>query len=594
MKTQSKREHEEQDVSSNGSDGQADATALAPGAEVEVEPRAAEESDVAGETTAGDGSAGTALGTDWLQEAQVPAPTTSTPATKGPVAGSIRIGTTILRTGLPRLSLDDRVGRILLSIVLAVLLWVYVVNLENPAQTTVFTGVPLQVRGLAPNLKLINQVPNVNTTVLAPQNVMATLTQADVRPYIDLSGTNEGVHEVPVRVEVVEAPQGSVDVSLFPRTVQVQLQAQVTQAFSISAQITGVPAFGGSSEPAQIDPAQVVVTGPDDAVARIASVVAPVDVQGQVSNQRGFITPVALDGNGQVIKDLTFDPATVEVVVPITTLDTNRVVSVNPQVVGQPAPGFRPSLITAEPNIVTICCTPSELQKVEFLDTIPIAITGTTSTIVTTTEVILPPNVSLYPGQSKFITVTVSVEALVTELELSIAPEVEGQQGQNSVVLSPTQLSVTLAGTFSQLQGLKPTDVRAILSLGNRGPGTYDIEPQIVVPNGVTVQGTAPQRVTVTIIAPTQVPPTPTPTAQPSATPTLTAEPTVTPPVTINPVPTPAAVASPTSTTLPSPSPSPSPPPQAPATPTHTVAPSPAPAGGQSLGELTPTITSTP
>jgi YbbR domain-containing protein len=589
MKTQSQREQEEQGVSSNGSDGQEDSIASAPVAEAEA--RADGEADVAGETVAGDGSEGTALGADWLQEAQIPAPEPSISPSKGPVAGGVRIGTTILKTGLPKLSLDDRVGRILLSIVLAVLLWVYVVNLENPAQTTVFTGLSLQVRGLAPNLKLVNQLPNVNTTVLAPQNVMATLTQPDVRPYIDLTGTDEGVHEVPVRVEVVEVPQGSVDVSLFPRTVQVQLQAQVTQAFSVSAQITGVPAFGGSSEPAQIDPAQVVVTGPDDAVGRIVSVVAPVDVQGQVSNQRGFIAPVALDGNGQVIKDLTFEPSTVEVVVPITTLDTNRVVSVNPQVVGQPAPGFRPSLITAEPNIVTICCTPSELQKVEFLDTIPVAITGTTSTIVTTTEVILPPNVSLYPGQSKFITVTVSVEALVTQLELSIAPEVEGQQGQNSFVLSPTQLSVTLGGTFAQLQGLKPTDVRAILSLGNRGPGTYDIEPQIVVPNGVTVQGTAPQRVTVTIIAPTQVPPTPTPTAQPSATSTPTIEPTVTPSIIVNPVPT-VGVASATSTASPLPSPSPSPQPQA--TPTHTVAPSPAPVGGQSLDAATPTTVSTP
>jgi hypothetical protein len=245
---------------------------------------------------------------------------------------------------------------------------------------------------------------------------------------------------------------------------------------------------------------------------------------------------------------------------------------------------------------VTICCTPSELQKVEFLDTIPVAITGTTSTIVTTTEVILPPNVSLYPGQSKFITVTVSVEALVTQLELSIAPEVEGLQGQNSVVLSPTQLSVTLAGTFAQLQGLKPTDVRAILSLGNRGPGTYNIEPQIVVPKGVTVQGSAPQRVAVTIIAPTQVPPTPTPTAQPSATPTLTTEPTGTPSIIVNPVPTVGVAASATSTALPapSPSPSPSPSPQPQAAPTHTAAPSPAPLGGQSLGEPTPTAASAP
>ena len=87
MKTQSQREQEEQGVSSNGSDGQEDPAASSPQAEMEA--RAAGEADVTGETVAGDGSEGTALGADWLQEAQVPAPEQSASPTKGPVAGGL-------------------------------------------------------------------------------------------------------------------------------------------------------------------------------------------------------------------------------------------------------------------------------------------------------------------------------------------------------------------------------------------------------------------------------------------------------------------------------------------------------------------------
>jgi len=50
---------------------------------------------------------------------------------------------------------------------------------------------------------------------------------------------------------------------------------------------------------------------------------------------------------------------------------------------------------------------------------------------------------------------TVNVEPLITTLQVSVAPIVEGQPEGASVIVSPHRLDLTLAGTFDQLQGLK-------------------------------------------------------------------------------------------------------------------------------------------
>lgn len=429
-----------------------------------------------------------------------------------------------LASAIPNMGLDDHAGRILLSILLAVLLWFYVVNLENPSQTTVFNDLTVDVRGLTTGLKLTKPIPPVNVRIQAPQNVLASLRPADVRPYVDLTGIGAGVHTVPVRADIRGAQTGNLSVTITPDSVQVQLEVEVTREFQVQVQVIGTPAFGYGSDPAQSEPGVVRVTGAEDAVARVSKIIISVDVDEKAGTQRGSKPPVAQDESGNEVTGLTFDPPQVQVVVPIKLLLNYKVVGVRADTRGQPAPGYRVSAITTDPNTVTICCSPTVLNGIQFLDTLPVSISGATFNVITRTELLLPPDVELYPGQTKTISVTVNVEPLVTTLQVSVAPTIEGQPDGVGVIVSPDRLDLTLAGTFDQLQSLKPTDVRAFINVQGRAPGTYEIRPQVVVPQGVKLEKASPESVTVTLIAPTPVPtstsaPIPTSTQPPVATP---------------------------------------------------------------------------
>ena len=403
------------------------------------------------------------------------------------------------------------------------------------------------MRGLSTGLKLINTLAPIKVTVQAPQNILTALRPGDVHPYIDLAGVSAGVHTVPIQVEVLNPQANSMSVSTNPDSVQVQLEIEATRDLPVEVRISGTPAFGYSVDAAQADPGTVRITGAQEIVGRVAKVIVTVNIDAQGGTQRGSRTPVALDENGNEITGLTFTPQRIQVVVPIKIGLTYKVVGVRADTRGQPAPGYRVSAITTDPNTITICCSPDVLKGIQFLDTLPVPITGTTSNVITQTQLLLPTDVELYPGQTKTISVTVAVEPLVTTLQLSVAPTVEGAPEGAGVIVSPDRLNLTLAGTFDQLQGLKPTDVRAVIDVSGKGPGTYELQPQIIVPQGVKLESSSPESTTVTILAPTPVPtntptPQPTPTAQPSA----TRQPTT------SPLASPASIASSTPTVVPS------------------------------------------
>jgi YbbR domain-containing protein len=418
-------------------------------------------------------------------------------------------------------SLDDQIGRIVLSMVLAILLWFYVTSLENPARVTEFNDMTIEQRNVGTSLKVINNLPTVDVSVQAPQNVMSTLRPADVHPFVDLRGLDTGVHQVPVKLEVNGAAGRSlISSSVAPSEVQVQIEAQASRTLTVAVRTEGTPAFGYGIEQPQVDPVEVSVTGSAEAVARVAQVVVAVNVTGEGTTQQGLKNPVALDANGQTVPGLTFSPESVQVVVPIKLLLSYKPVAVRANVAGNPAPGYSVVAIIPEPRSVTICCAPEEvLDPIQSLDTVPVGITNTTSTVITTTQLIIPEGVDLYPGQSTQVTVTIQLETFETNFTMAVVPRVEGLTPGFGAVVSPSSIDVNLAGTLAQFQQLRPEDVRALLDMEGRGPGTYEIEPQIVVPQGIRVASVQPPRLTVSVLAPTVSPPTPTSTALPTATP---------------------------------------------------------------------------
>jgi len=96
--------------------------------------------------------------------------------------------------------------------------------------------------------------------------------------------------------------------------------------------------------------------------------------------------------------------------------------------------------------------------------------------------------------------VKVSIEPIQSSQTVVITPEIQGLDPGYTFTVSPETVEVILSGPLPLLEALEDNDVRVVLDLFELPGGTHQIEPQIVVPEGVTAQSINPATVQVEIL----------------------------------------------------------------------------------------------
>ncbi len=103
--------------------------------------------------------------------------------------------------------LIERLGTLALSIVLALIVWLIAINQQDPlVQGEYSERVPVTVRGLGQGLQPVQDLSKetVRVVLRAPRSSWDNLTLDDFIAYIDLTGLDQGVHDVDVHAEVVD------------------------------------------------------------------------------------------------------------------------------------------------------------------------------------------------------------------------------------------------------------------------------------------------------------------------------------------------------------------------------------------------------
>ena len=417
----------------------------------------------------------------------------------------------------------ERLTRLVLAFLMALLLWLYVIGLENPARTQTYANLQLEVRGLAEGLAGRSTLPLVTVQVQAPEDVLRQLRAADFRPYVDATGLGAGRQTLKVQVG---RPNGLVQLQLDPAEVVVQLDQKTTGTFAVRLKTLGSPGVGYQLEgPQIITPTQIVVAGWQDQVARVNEVVAEVDISGRQTTQTAQVRPRALDGDGHEVAGLTYEPELVQIAVSIQLFVNLKTLPVRVAVEGDPAPGYHVTDISVAPTTLLVQGLPNDLEKLNSLDTAPVSIAGLSQTLSLAVPVVLPPGVLLSLDQPANVQVRVAVEEITTRTTLAVRVRAQGLEPGFEATLSPDQLDARISGPFEALQNIDPAQVGALVDLSGRGPGTYTLTPAVVPPLGTKLLSVTPPSLTVTITAL----PTPVPTSAPTLPPLPTPTPTVPP-----------------------------------------------------------------
>jgi YbbR domain-containing protein len=197
---------------------------------------------------------------------------------------------------------------------------------------------------------------------------------------------------------------------------------------------------------------------------------------------------------------------------------------------GQVASGYRISNVTVDPPIVTVFGSSQAIdQSPGYLETVPISATNAQADVIERVPLNLPGGISMLGDPA--VQVRVQVEAIQGGLTVQRPLTMQGLAHGLEAKLSPDTIDVILTGPLPKLQALKPDDVRVVIDLGNLGPGTHQIKPQAIVPQGIVAETMLPATIQVTIgpVGTLNLSPIATPTMTPTKTKGALATPVLTP-----------------------------------------------------------------
>ena len=404
----------------------------------------------------------------------------------------------------------NNLSTFILSLILALIVWVVAASEENPIKTDVFgSRIPIQPRNLPAGMEIYGDwTQQVQVRIRAPQSSWEVLTPEKFEAWVDLEGLPPGDNEVPVQVTCSDRMVRILEVR--PDTVNIPLDIRREVTMTVQVNLVGSPALGYTNGSPIVEPREVVVRGPASLVDQVAQVSAYLDLRGARQDVERTINLQARNAQGQTLFDraLILEPKIVQVRVPIKQLHGFKDVAVRVIMQGQVASGYRVSNVSVEPSIVTIVGSPAIVDQVPgYVETMPLDLTGAQADIIETVPLTLPRGVSVLgeQGVQVHIEVTPIQGGLTVQRRLTIQGLREGLKAR----ASPEVVDVILSGPLPRLEVLKPSEVVVILDLLNMRAGVYKVEAKdlkVVVPEGITVENILPGIIEVEILPVRKIP----------------------------------------------------------------------------------------
>ncbi|MGN0342928.1 MAG: YbbR-like domain-containing protein [Roseburia sp.] len=377
----------------------------------------------------------------------------------------------------------------LAALIFAVILWLVVVNVDDPTQSKNFSAtVTVENAGYMAEQGKYFEIPESELTVTfkvsAVRSIMGNLSNSDFKAVANMENieqTEDG-YRVPLEITATRYTS-SVKFSNTTQYVYVDVEDLVTKQFTIKAVSSGEPAENCAVGTLEASPNVLKVSGPKSVVDRIETAQAVIDVTGASSNLTDSIAPLLYDANGKVVdpSKLTFNINTITVSAEI--LDV-RSIPVYVSATGNAAEGYGCREIIVDPQKIRVKGAASALNAADKIE-IPaelIDISGATENVERTIDITeyLPNGVELADADERNVQITVVIEPYETveyEVPVSQITLTENPQGYETA-FDGTAVTVKVSGLKSDMDALAVSDISGTLSLNGLSEGKHTLQVQ--------------------------------------------------------------------------------------------------------------------
>lgn len=403
-----------------------------------------------------------------------------------------------------REALTKNWGFKVLALGFSFLLWLAVVNVQDPVMTKTFTGVPVTVAhpeiitNRGNTYQVVEGTETVSVVVKAKRSDMEKLRADSIVATADMKNldTKSGIL-IPIDVTITASVRNSYEAYAIPGNIQIQIEANKTKSFPITVNTSGNLKDGYVLGEAKANPEKIEISGPESVVTSIDKVVASVQLNGESEDTELEARLEIYDANGKSIAMTTLeDNLNGETVKVSITVQQKKNVAVYFDTSGiQVADGYVLEDVSAEPETIEVVGEADELDKIDSIKVPAEALqeTNLAETVERTVDVAnyIPRGLRVLDetkGAPVVVKITVA-KAGTKRFEFPI--------GSISVLNLPNgykvsydttgNIEIAVIGTKEELDSMSELEQGSVYInlIDMKSEGSYTVPLEIVLPNGV-------------------------------------------------------------------------------------------------------------
>lgn len=376
---------------------------------------------------------------------------------------------------------SQNTGKKMLSVVLALLFWLFVMDQEDPEINRVFENVPVQLINLQEldqnNLKIMNQYDYfVNVEVTGRRNTVLNMNENSISLWADMRTVRAGSNNVYIN-RSINTEAVSIK-SVLPNEVSINVERIVSIPKPVKITITDRFSESYFQEKLSVSPSEIKVSGPESQVAAVSYLGASLAVGTLESDLSREVTILPYDENGEVVSGVVTELSYADIYLSLGRLKN---VGINVDVQGNPMEGYEIVSIRTIPESIAVSGQVDAVAGVETLVAEAVTLSGDEdSTVIVEKDLIMPDGVT---AQSHLgpIQVEIIIEQIQSKeftFDIIDLPIVNLDDAFTYEILDlETPITVKVSDIESLIEPLVKDDLRLDLNLSNVDrPGIYRLK----------------------------------------------------------------------------------------------------------------------
>ena len=403
--------------------------------------------------------------------------------------------------------LTNNIGLKVMSLLFAIILWMLVVNVDDPVDEETFRNVPVQVlheeifTTKASTYSILDGNETVSVTVRARRKVLSDIRSSDITVTADIRNrVSNSLSDatLPTDVEIKGFEGDNVEAYTNPRNIQIEIEPSAQKDFTISVKTNGTPRDGNTLGKLVADPKMIRLGGAESQINRVKKVVAEAQVSGLSKSQSVVAELKLLDADDEEI-----DPALFEnnlgsegLKVDVEILKTKDIpIKVEDDDIN-PASGYSIGKVTCVPQLVKVA---GEEDKIKELEEIVIPAEALKLEDISSTQEVsvdltkyLPDGIVLEDTTADTVIVTVPVEKYGTKVftipsNNIVLEKVAG--GLKPTVAALENIEIHVMGSDEALEKMTEAPSVYVNMEPYTTPGTYTVPIEAELPEGCSLVG---------------------------------------------------------------------------------------------------------